>query len=156
MTQKVYFIQMGRTGPIKIGQSGNPMLRMDSLQTANPAKLRLLWVYEGEEYTESRLHEIFIKDKIRGEWFKPTTDLLSFIKTTLSNDYQINLPNGDSINVFDFFGGEIRIATNNHNIILNSESISITREAGSSVKIDNLYPWAISDRVKTLPIVKVK
>ncbi len=95
MGQKVYFIQMGEKGPIKIGQSANPELRLASLQTANPAALNLLWVYEGDEYTEQNIHGIFKKDRIRGEWFKPSEELTTFIEDYLQNDYEIKIFSGD-------------------------------------------------------------
>ena len=113
---------MGDSGPIKIGQSDSPTLRMSQLQTANPAKLRMLWIYEGSGYTEVEIHDLFKSDRIRGEWFKPSEDLISFIKTTLMNDYTVNLVDGDVVSIFHFFDGRVGISTSHGNIIFDGDS----------------------------------
>lgn len=80
----IYFIQAGCTGPIKIGRSHDPYRRLDGLQTANPEKLSLLAAFPvDDKINESSLHCTFDHLRIRGEWFKPTNDLLNFIRTNL-------------------------------------------------------------------------
>src|SRR5688572_22209648 len=44
----VYFIQQGATGPVKIGIAKDPLDRMGTLQTGNPAPLNLRHVVPGE------------------------------------------------------------------------------------------------------------
>ena len=70
----IYFIQCGENGPIKIGYTDNGVeTRMAQLQTGCPYELRLLWVYTGNDLTESQLHKEFAHERIRGEWFRPSS-----------------------------------------------------------------------------------
>lgn len=78
----VYFIQIGEDGPIKIGMSrGNPIRRLQAMQTGMPYELRVMGVV-AEEFgrTEGQLHERFDHLRLRGEWFRPEADLIAFIK----------------------------------------------------------------------------
>ena len=75
---QIYFLQSGG-GPIKIGFAVNIQARIDTLQLGNPEKLKLLKTVEGSVSGEKEIHRRFSKDKIRGEWFNPTDELLSFI-----------------------------------------------------------------------------
>lgn len=75
----VYFIQRGDDGPIKIGYAKNAATRLDDLQVANAERLHLRGVAPGTRKTEKALHEQFANAGLRGEWFKPTTDLLDLI-----------------------------------------------------------------------------
>jgi hypothetical protein len=76
----VYFVQQGAEGPIKIGFSSNILLRMERLQTANSEELRLLLRLPGSQVEEHGLHRKFLLSRIRGEWYRPTPDLLAFIQ----------------------------------------------------------------------------
>ena len=94
----IYFIQCGKNGPIKIGYTiKNPKERMAELQTACPYKLVLLWIYKGSDYTEASIHEELKHERIRGEWFRPGEDVLSFIKIKAANVYPIELNSGKSL-----------------------------------------------------------
>lgn len=73
----VYFIQDTSSGAIKIGVSRNPAARLSALQTAHHSELRLLGVMDGMEQEERMLHQQF--RCIRGEWFSPSQELLTFI-----------------------------------------------------------------------------
>lgn len=73
----VYFIQMGEGGPIKIGWTRDPWQRIHELQTAQPYRLRLLGVIEGDRHTERRLHRELAEHRVRGEWFKSAPDVLA-------------------------------------------------------------------------------
>jgi hypothetical protein len=96
----IYFIQAGENGPIKIGRSNNPEDRLSQLQTANYNDLVLLWKYDEEEdYAESDLHDYYKEEKIRGEWFRPTENILDFIKNHAVNVYDIKMLNGGYVNV---------------------------------------------------------
>ena len=77
----VYFIQQGKTGPIKIGYTdGELKKRIRSLQTANPSQLRCIgYVKPGTTETECDLHYEFSKYRMAGEWFKPDISILEFI-----------------------------------------------------------------------------
>lgn len=70
---KVYFIQAGLSGPIKIGQANNVTKRMLSLQGANHEQLHLLATIPAHDTLEPFLHARFAANRIRGEWFDPET-----------------------------------------------------------------------------------
>jgi hypothetical protein len=75
----VYFIQCGESGPIKIGNTKVAIEdRIYQIQVNCPFELNLLRVLNGN-YTESEIHMRFEEDRIRGEWFKPSQKLISFI-----------------------------------------------------------------------------
>lgn len=78
---QVYFIQQGTTGPIKIGHSLDPASRLASLQTAHHERLRILFTEPGGRDDEAALHERFARCRISGEWFEPTEEVLSYIRT---------------------------------------------------------------------------
>jgi len=149
---KIYFIQSGENGPVKIGQSEDPIARLEQLQTGNPEELKLLWVYEGDEYTEHEIHEMFKKDRVRGEWFKFTDELKTFVLKELKNYNEIALLNDESISITRSFSGDIFIDTGDYDISLSSTSAIITRFAGSTVHINNFYPWGFYKTEKKLLI----
>ena len=77
---RVYFIQAGENGPIKIGRSTNPMKRLLSLQTGASEPLRLLaTIPTVGPQLEAELHREFAHLRLYGEWFSPETDLMDFI-----------------------------------------------------------------------------
>lgn len=73
-TEYVYFIQAGRTNIFKIGKSNNPQARLESLQTANPHKLKLLHIFKADNATaaEEAIHRLLHKKRRAGEWFQLT------------------------------------------------------------------------------------
>lgn len=82
---KLYFIQAGDDGPIKIGHSANPRERLAMLQVGNPRELVLLAEIDysagnlGERtaaYQEELFHRTFRIARIRGEWFEPHPTIL--------------------------------------------------------------------------------
>lgn len=90
----IYFIQAGKNGPIKIGFTQNSINdRLNSLQNATYEELELIGTCNGEIEDEKKIHSIFNSIKIRGEWFRPTEDLLNFIfektKFPIDKDYEI-------------------------------------------------------------------
>lgn len=64
----VYMIQAGKIGPVKIGTAGNVAQRLRELQVGNHEKLTLLRLFEGGAAEETRLHERFADNYLRGEW----------------------------------------------------------------------------------------
>jgi hypothetical protein len=78
MSKLVYFIQSEETLNIKIGESVDPQARMADLRTANSGTLRLLG--STDRYLEEHLHEKFAEDRLHGEWFRPSADLIYFLK----------------------------------------------------------------------------
>lgn len=73
----VYFIQQGEDGPVKIGYTTSIQNRLASLQTGSPYELKLLGFYEGTIEQEKTLHQLFAEERINGEWFDPTPELLA-------------------------------------------------------------------------------
>jgi hypothetical protein len=76
----VYFIQIGKRGPIKIGSAINPHARIEDFQVACPWRLRLMGRLRGGEREEKRLHRKFCGHRIRGEWFRPVPEIIGYIR----------------------------------------------------------------------------
>lgn len=81
----VYFIANQRKTVVKIGIANNPQKRLQTFQTANHEKLIILRVIKVKSRTEAfqfetTLHKKFKKFHIRGEWFKLTRTVQSFIE----------------------------------------------------------------------------
>lgn len=77
----VYFIQEGKTGPIKIGWTTNcPHRRRDNLQIGNSENLYLLGVLpDADKSLEARWHNCYSKYRKRSEWFWPARELVEAI-----------------------------------------------------------------------------
>ena len=81
---KVYFVQEGTDGPIKVGHTESVLRkRMDQLQNGNPRRLTILGVIAGDRGVESNVHDAFGHLRVAGtnEWFHPGPDLLEFIQS---------------------------------------------------------------------------
>src|SRR5687767_8824716 len=77
----IYFVQCGtERGPIKIGLSVSPAVRLFELQAGCPYPLRLLVEINGSFADEAALHRRFAADRIHGEWFRCSDDLWSAIE----------------------------------------------------------------------------
>lgn len=85
-TFRVYFIQAGEGGPIKIGAAVDVLRRLKVLQTGNVEVLSLLCDFEGGPEEERRLHRHFAAYHLRGEWFHPSVELLDHIANISSTD----------------------------------------------------------------------
>lgn len=77
--QRVYFIQSGDCGPIKIGIAEDAKTRMRQMQTGCPDPLRLLGTLPGGAGREAALHRHLSAHRVRGEWFSPTAEVLAFV-----------------------------------------------------------------------------
>ncbi len=77
----VYFLQQDiEEGSIKIGfTQGQLKNRINALQTGCPYRLKFLHAIEANSILESKLHERFCADRLNGEWFYPSQNLLKFI-----------------------------------------------------------------------------
>ena len=77
----VYFIHMqGNLNMFKVGYSTNFIKRLESLQVGNPHLLCLYKKIDNvSRKTETRLHHLFSKRHIRGEWFAITPDMIDSI-----------------------------------------------------------------------------
>lgn len=71
--QKLYVIQVGESGPCKIGIARDAGKRIADLQVANPARLYLRLLCEPIHFAardlESKLHHYFSQNRKVGEWF---------------------------------------------------------------------------------------
>lgn len=78
----VYFVEMGKDGPIKIGFCGGAFIgRARALQTFSPYDLYLLGHLPGGPDLEAELHREFSRDRLRGEWFKPSASVRRLVLT---------------------------------------------------------------------------
>lgn len=75
----IYFLQSGSDGPIKIGRTSNLPYRIKWLQTSHHEPLRLLGALEAPASEEKRLHALFVADKARGEWFRPSEAIKKYV-----------------------------------------------------------------------------
>ena len=82
----VYFIQEDEDGPIKVGSSLGPEVRMLLFQTGNSHLLRLLGVCAGGGDREIALQAELAGDRKRGEWFWPTARVLDTVAKCLAED----------------------------------------------------------------------
>jgi Meiotically up-regulated gene 113 len=87
--QSTYFIQMGKDGPIKIGKSQRPGLRLSAIQTGTPVRVELLAQIDGN--IEKELHNIFSNFRQKGEWFDPHPSLTDFIKRIIPFEHPLAL-----------------------------------------------------------------
>lgn len=78
--ERVYFVQHGDGGPIKIGWTADLPARLTDLQIASPVALRVLGTVAGGESVERALHGRFHHLRVRGEWFRPDPELLDFVR----------------------------------------------------------------------------
>ena len=75
----VYFAQDVGDGRIKIGTSTSLNGRMYAIEREQKIKVSVLATMPGRYKVESWLHYRFADDRIAGEWFRPTSDLLTYI-----------------------------------------------------------------------------
>lgn len=74
----IYFVQGTITKHIKIGFTSRPFIyRFKSLMSSDP--LVCLKTMEGDALVEAQLHQRFVANRIHGEWFQPSKELLAFI-----------------------------------------------------------------------------
>jgi hypothetical protein len=76
---KIYFVQAGPGGPVKIGRAHDVTRRLQTLQTASAVRLILLGSIPGGARVESRLHQEWRRLRLQGEWFRPDAALLEYI-----------------------------------------------------------------------------
>lgn len=93
----IYFIQVGRTGPIKIGFSKNIKKRLQTLQTANPYTLYVIGYMPGDKKVEKAIHRKFSYINIFREWFFYDANLMQYIKQN-TKPFTIKKTNKSKIN----------------------------------------------------------
>ena len=76
----IYFIQSGGpTGPVKIGVTGDPQLRLKRLQTGSAEPLEMLGTVKGDEDMEKGYHARLAAHRVRGEWFAPAPEVMACV-----------------------------------------------------------------------------
>ena len=74
---------------VKVGFADKVAIRLSALQTGCPYKLRLLasWHSDSVQRDEARLHALWRKFEVRGEWFQvPAGELACVINATKFED----------------------------------------------------------------------
>jgi hypothetical protein len=83
----VYAIQADVAGPVKFGVSGDPAARLAGLQTAHASPLILLGAMRGGPELERGFHAVLAADRMEGEWFAPSGDVLAAASLIASYDH---------------------------------------------------------------------
>lgn len=84
---KVYFIQENNSKAIKIGKAVDPNTRLKQLQTGHPYELKILKVISGGYKEEKKLHKLFEKYRLAGEWFEYNDELMGYIDDLKACEY---------------------------------------------------------------------
>ncbi len=90
----IYFIQAAKGGPIKIGLARDVPARRNELQTAHYNELITLAVFPGTQHHETLLHNQFARHHIRGEWYKPSAAIKTFIRRLANPCWSVQLRGG--------------------------------------------------------------
>jgi hypothetical protein len=75
----IYFVSSPESSRIKIGYTGNPEKRIESLLTSSPSPLETLKVIEGTVAEERDLHRRFSHLRQHREWFTDCPELREYI-----------------------------------------------------------------------------
>ena len=77
----IYFAQTVETtdGRVKIGCSYKPAARLVALAVWSAYPIRIIAVAPGDFSDEKALHEFFADDRLHGEWFRCSAELLAVI-----------------------------------------------------------------------------
>lgn len=92
-TGYVYFVQMDRIGPIKIGYTKNIGKRIVTLQISSPYPLRLLCLFPTDELSEKEIHHCYNDSRLEGEWFLPHPVILADIDEINMNNLKSGFVN---------------------------------------------------------------
>ena len=87
---RVYFVEAGDSGKVKIGTSMCVKNRLSQLQGASPERMSLLLSIEGGQRVESEIHKLYKAERIRREWFSKSGALAQFLDTSIWAFLQID------------------------------------------------------------------
>lgn len=76
-----YFIQAGENGAIKVGTTNNILARINLFKTHHDKELIVRLLIPGGIYVEREVSKRFKHLRIRGEWYSPGEDLISYMET---------------------------------------------------------------------------
>jgi hypothetical protein len=81
-TRYVYFVRAATIGLIKIGSANDPRARLKDLSHSSPDRLELIGLYlcQNRGLIELELHKTFAAHRAHGEWFKPDSAILSWVR----------------------------------------------------------------------------
>lgn len=82
---KVYFIQAGEGGPIKIGFATSVKGRLSAMQTGHAQRLSVLATIDGDMSDEKRMHARFLSLRMEGEWFRFDGRLKTYVERLIRN-----------------------------------------------------------------------
>ena len=83
----VYIIRAVSTPFVKIGVCTDISRRLRALQTDTPFDLEVVCVFYNEDRVfEQKLHRRFLKQRVRGEWFRLEGDLVPYIEANQITD----------------------------------------------------------------------
>lgn len=78
----IYFFQIDTPDKfIKIGFATNVAIRLSNVRVSSPYPIEVLAVIPGSEIFEAEIHQKFAAQRVQGEWFRPTPEILAFIET---------------------------------------------------------------------------
>lgn len=77
-------------GPIKIGCTSNPKLRIGTLESMSPFPLEIIAMIDGCVSLEQRFHAKFRASHSHKEWFTPTPELLETISAVAAGTFDIS------------------------------------------------------------------
>lgn len=78
-TRQIYFIENLFNSEIKIGVSSDIDTRLKQISSDIKSPVKLIKLINGDEQKEKELHNRFSRDRVHGEWFKPSNELLDNI-----------------------------------------------------------------------------
>lgn len=82
----IYFAQAGRAGPIKIGSTRDLAKRMAAFAVDNHEVVALLCSVEGDQPLEKRIHRLLRPHRVKGEWFRPSSEIVELVAIARSGD----------------------------------------------------------------------
>ena len=141
VTGYIYFVQMDRIGPIKIGFTKNIGNRLLTMQVSSPYPLKLLCLFPGTEKVEKKIHACYSAIRMEGEWFLPHPIILKDVdilnQINKENGFIEPIPEFDlkEDDLFDEYYSHIRGAIFKWNEFLTSEDYQMfKREQNKEVR----------------------
>jgi hypothetical protein len=80
-------VQVEMSGPIKIGFSVDFAARLRVLQDFSPWDLTVRMLVDGTMLNEAYVHQLCTASRLKGEWFKPTKEVLGVIAAISARDW---------------------------------------------------------------------
>ncbi len=75
----IYFAVRASDGAIKIGWTGDVLRRVRELRRDEGCSVELAACLPGAKPDELRLHATFAADRLGGEWFRASPDLVAYV-----------------------------------------------------------------------------